>query len=64
MTGAELNSTLVLHFNAFTGKLEGGYWLSRIGDGDPGRSSKNMKPAAIFAYLADHPTTRCAALKV
>jgi hypothetical protein len=53
------NLTLVMHFNAFNGVLEGGYMMvhgtrKRIGD--------YMSAGEIIKHLAQHPKMRCAPL--
>lgn len=55
--------TLVLHFNAFNGKLEAGYWRSTV-NGVQTAKGAYMRPAEVYAYLAKHPETRCHALRV
>jgi hypothetical protein len=55
------NLTLVLHFNAYTGKLQCGYLMHR-GTNKP--VGGFMKPADILAYLTAHPDAECAPIKV
>lgn len=55
-----ITQTLVLRFNSFTGKLDDAYWLSRAGDIES--FGKPMRPEAAYAYLAEHPQTRCKVL--
>ena len=51
---------LVLHFNAFTGQLEGGYLAFR----DTKRPiGARMNAAAVLAYMAANPDARCDPLK-
>lgn len=51
--------TLVMHFNAFTGKLEGGYLMTR-----GGMKGATMTAAAVLAHMAANPDQRCDPLKV
>lgn len=60
------NLSLVLHFNAFTGKLEGGYVvptrevLERRGAGLIVRTrGAYMNASDVAAYLAANPEIRC-----
>lgn len=52
---------LVIHFNAFTGKLEGGYLMHAASKRKVGGP---MTPGTVLAYLADNPNQKCAPLKV
>lgn len=52
---------LVIHLNAFTGQLQGGYLMTRT---DKRRLGANMNPSAVLAYMAAHPGARIDALKV
>ncbi len=57
------DTSLALHFNAFTGRLEGGYLYShRTKRTLPG--SRLMTAAEAIAYLTEHPDVRCAPMKV
>jgi hypothetical protein len=49
---------LVIHFNAFTRKLEGGY---RMSNGK--KVGKYILPAEILAIMAANPDIRCEPLK-
>lgn len=54
------NLTLVAHFNAFTGQLQGGYLMARA----TGRKiGATMNPAAVLAYMAANPTARVDPIK-
>lgn len=53
--------TLVLHFNAFTGRLEGGYLMHRA---SKARAGDYLRPEAALAYMAANPEARCDPLKV
>jgi hypothetical protein len=52
---------LVIHFNAFTGQLEGGYLMMRDTKQVIGA---RMNAAAVLAYMAANPEARCDPLKV
>lgn len=55
------NFTLVIHLNAFTGKLESGYLMSRISKQKVGRT---MPPSGVLAYMSANPDVHCDPLKV
>lgn len=55
------NFTLVMWFNAFTGKLEGGYLADVTNENMVGHA---MTPTAICEYLTANPSVRCDPLKV
>ena len=53
--------TLVAHFNAFTGRLQGGYLMARA---TQRRIGAAMNPAAVLAYMAANPSAHISPLKV
>jgi hypothetical protein len=55
----QTNLTLVAHFNAFTGRLQGGYLMARETKRKIGAA---MSPAAVLAYMAAHPDARVSPL--
>ena len=52
---------LVVHFNAFTGKLQSGYLMNRTTKRPIGAP---MTPAAVLAYMTANPDARVDPLKV
>jgi hypothetical protein len=52
--------TLVAHFNAFCGRLQGGYLMNHATKRPIGAP---MTPAAVLAYMAAHPDARVEPLK-
>ncbi len=57
------DTSLALHFNAFTGRFEGGYLYShRTKRTLPG--SGWMTATEAIAYLTEHPDVRCAPMRV
>lgn len=52
--------TLVLHFNAFTGRLDGGYLMGS----DNKKVGAHMTALEVLEYLIYRPETRCEALTV
>ena len=53
-------TTLVLHFNAFNGKLMGGY----IANSEKKRSGPPMTANDVLAYMAKNPDAKCEPMKV
>lgn len=56
-----MNDTLVIHFNAFTGKLESGYLMDRITKKKVGLT---MTRRQVLEHLSANPDVRCAPLEV
>lgn len=56
------NLTLVLRFNAFSGKLNDAYWMQHETRKRTGQALLTASEA--YAYLAKHPQTRCAPTEV
>ena len=57
------DASLALHFNAFTGRLEGGYLYSHATN-RPLQRGRGMNAKDVLAYLAEHPEVRCNPMKV
>lgn len=53
------NTTLVIHFNAFTGKMIGGYKLV-----SGRKEGAGMTPAEVVSFLAENLDVRCSPLMV
>ena len=53
--------TLVAHFNAFTGQLQGGYLMARS---TKRRIGAAMSPGAVLEYMLANPAARVEPLKV
>ncbi|HEV7352575.1 MAG TPA: hypothetical protein VGN74_05540 [Brevundimonas sp.] len=52
--------TLVAHFNAFTGQLQGGYLMARSTKRKIGAT---MTPRAVLDYMLAHPNARVEPIK-
>lgn len=52
------HETLVLIFNAYTGKLQEGYRMDNVGR----KIGRTMRPAELLELMAKHPDARCSPL--
>jgi len=50
-----MNTSLVIHFNSFTGKLEGGYVM----DNATRKPVQRLTAAGLLIYLTNNPDARC-----
>lgn len=55
------DASLCIHFNAFTGRLEGGYIYSHR---TKMPLSGHMRASEVLAYLTANPEVRCNPMKV